>query len=151
MGGGPGGVIARPNAGRGEIMSVETASAPTDDGQWTFLEDTYWYVPVPYLPAAILVNTDPAQTAWVVDQTLWHITRVENGYVFGTVAANLGTGWSYSTLVGSITPDGYLTLSDRTKDIIKSGGEWISSVDLENAVMGHPAVAEAAVIGIPDE
>jgi fatty-acyl-CoA synthase len=53
--------------------------------------------------------------------------------------------------VGKITPDGYLTLTDRAKDVIKSGGEWISSVDLENAVMAHPAVAEAAVIGIPDE
>ena len=42
-------------------------------------------------------------------------------------------------------------LTDRTKDIIKSGGEWISSVDLENAVVGHPAVSEAAVIGVPDE
>ncbi|WP_305093103.1 long-chain fatty acid--CoA ligase [Prescottella sp. R16] len=60
-------------------------------------------------------------------------------------------GWLRTGDVGSITPDGFLTLSDRTKDIIKSGGEWISSVDLENAVMAHPAVAEAAVIGIPDE
>lgn len=60
-------------------------------------------------------------------------------------------GWLRTGDVGSITPDGYLTLTDRTKDIIKSGGEWISSVDLENAVMGHPAVAEAAVIGVPDE
>ncbi|MGW4122431.1 long-chain fatty acid--CoA ligase [Nocardia sp. NPDC004711] len=60
-------------------------------------------------------------------------------------------GWLRTGDVGSITADGYLTLSDRTKDIIKSGGEWISSVDLENAVMGHPSVVEAAVIGIPDE
>ncbi|PXW30202.1 UNVERIFIED_CONTAM: fatty-acyl-CoA synthase [Williamsia faeni] len=60
-------------------------------------------------------------------------------------------GWLRTGDVGSITPDGYLVLSDRTKDIIKSGGEWISSVDLENAVMGHPAVAEAAVIGVPDD
>ncbi|MBF6303083.1 fatty acid--CoA ligase, partial [Nocardia amamiensis] len=50
-----------------------------------------------------------------------------------------------------ISPDGFLTLVDRSKDVIKSGGEWISSVDLENAVIGHPAVAEAAVIGVPDE
>jgi len=42
-------------------------------------------------------------------------------------------------------------LVDRTKDLVKSGGEWISSVELENAIMGHPKVAEAAVIGIPDE
>ena len=59
-------------------------------------------------------------------------------------------GWLRTGDVGSITPDGYLTLTDRTKDIIKSGGEWISSVDLENAVMGHPDVLEAAVIGVPD-
>jgi fatty-acyl-CoA synthase len=42
-------------------------------------------------------------------------------------------------------------ITDRTKDLIKSGGEWISSVDLENAIMAHPAVAEAAVVAIPDE
>ncbi|TQF74008.1 long-chain fatty acid--CoA ligase [Rhodococcus spelaei] len=60
-------------------------------------------------------------------------------------------GWLRTGDVGSITADGYLTLTDRSKDIIKSGGEWISSVDLENAVMGHPSVAEAAVIGVPDE
>ena len=60
-------------------------------------------------------------------------------------------GWLRTGDVGKVTPNGYLTLVDRSKDVIKSGGEWISSVDLENAVMGHPAVAEAAVIGIPDE
>ena len=46
---------------------------------------------------------------------------------------------------------GFVRITDRTKDLIKSGGEWISSVDLENALMAHPAVAEAAVIAIPDE
>ncbi|MGQ4596788.1 long-chain-fatty-acid--CoA ligase [Nocardia sp. R6R-6] len=60
-------------------------------------------------------------------------------------------GWLRTGDVGRISPDGYLTLVDRSKDVIKSGGEWISSVDLENAVVGHPAVAEAAVIGVPDE
>jgi fatty-acyl-CoA synthase len=45
---------------------------------------------------------------------------------------------------------GSIRIADRTKDLIKSGGEWISSVDLENAIMSHPAVAEAAVIAIPD-
>jgi len=46
--------------------------------------------------------------------------------------------------------DGYLRVSDRTKDLVKSGGEWISSVDMENLLMGHPAVQEAAVIAVPD-
>lgn len=59
-------------------------------------------------------------------------------------------GWLRTGDVGRITPNGYLTLVDRSKDVIKSGGEWISSVDLENAVMSHPEVAEAAVIGVPD-
>ncbi|GLY69224.1 long-chain fatty acid--CoA ligase [Amycolatopsis taiwanensis] len=60
-------------------------------------------------------------------------------------------GWLRTGDVGKISPDGFLTLTDRAKDVIKSGGEWISSVDLENLVMSHPAVAEAAVIGVPDE
>ena len=50
-----------------------------------------------------------------------------------------------------ITPDGYIRLVDRTKDLVKSGGEWISSVELENEIMAHPKVKEAAVIGIVDE
>ena len=48
-------------------------------------------------------------------------------------------------------PNGYVMISDRSKDVIKSGGEWVSSVDLENALMGHPDIAEAAVIGVPDD
>ena len=50
--------------------------------------------------------------------------------------------------VATIDQDGYMQITDRSKDVIKSGGEWISSIDLENAAMGHPAVAEAAVIGV---
>ena len=58
-------------------------------------------------------------------------------------------GWLRTGDVAAITPQGYVKITDRTKDLIKSGGEWISSVDLENAIMGHPAVAEAAVIAVP--
>ncbi|CAM06122.1 fatty-acyl-CoA synthase [Saccharopolyspora erythraea NRRL 2338] len=60
-------------------------------------------------------------------------------------------GWLRTGDVGHISPDGFLRLTDRAKDVIKSGGEWISSVELENHVMSHPAVAEAVVIGVPDE
>ncbi|MFC9325197.1 long-chain fatty acid--CoA ligase [Kitasatospora sp. NPDC057015] len=60
-------------------------------------------------------------------------------------------GWLRTGDVGTITADGYLTLTDRAKDVIKSGGEWISSVELENALMAHPEVAEAAVVAVPDE
>ena len=60
-------------------------------------------------------------------------------------------GWLRTGDVGSIDELGYIRLSDRAKDVIKSGGEWISSVDLENALMAHDDIVEAAVIGIPDE
>ena len=58
-------------------------------------------------------------------------------------------GWFSTGDVGSIDAHGYLQITDRSKDVIKSGGEWISSIDLENAAVGHPDVAEAAVIGVP--
>ncbi|MFI7586152.1 long-chain fatty acid--CoA ligase [Spongisporangium articulatum] len=60
-------------------------------------------------------------------------------------------GWLRTGDVGKLTPDLFLTLTDRAKDVIKSGGEWISSVDLENQLMAHPAVREASVVGVPDE
>ncbi|CAN5297875.1 long-chain fatty acid--CoA ligase [soil metagenome] len=60
-------------------------------------------------------------------------------------------GWLRTGDVGSIDALGYILLSDRAKDVIKSGGEWISSVDLENRLMAHEDVVEAAVIGVPDE
>jgi fatty-acyl-CoA synthase len=60
-------------------------------------------------------------------------------------------GWLRTGDVATISPEGYVRLVDRTKDLIKSGGEWIGSVELENEIMAHPAVAEAAVIAIPHE
>ena len=60
-------------------------------------------------------------------------------------------GWLRTGDVGSMSANGFIQISDRAKDVIKSGGEWISSVDLENALMGHPAVREAAVVGVPDD
>ncbi len=60
-------------------------------------------------------------------------------------------GWLRTGDVATVDEHGYLRIVDRTKDLIKSGGEWISSVDMENLLMGHPAVAEAAVIAIPDD
>jgi fatty-acyl-CoA synthase len=60
-------------------------------------------------------------------------------------------GWLRTGDVASIDEHGYMRLVDRTKDLVKSGGEWISSVELENEIMAHPAVREAAVIGVNDE
>ncbi|MDD1503216.1 long-chain fatty acid--CoA ligase [Lysinibacillus sp. CNPSo 3705] len=60
-------------------------------------------------------------------------------------------GWLYTGDIAVVTADGYIKITDRTKDLIKSGGEWISSVELENTLMSHPKVFEAAVIAIPHE
>ena len=57
-------------------------------------------------------------------------------------------GWLRTGDVAAIDAEGYIQIMDRTKDMVKSGGEWISSVDLENAIMAHPKVAEAAVVGV---
>ncbi|WP_372573898.1 long-chain fatty acid--CoA ligase [Ruegeria jejuensis] len=61
----------------------------------------------------------------------------------------LQDGWFATGDVATIDPDGYMTIRDRSKDIIKSGGEWISSVELENIAVGHPKLADAAVVGVP--
>jgi fatty-acyl-CoA synthase len=75
---------------------------------------------------------------------------IASGYFKGEGGDKLDAeGYFPTGDVATIDPDGYLHLVDRTKDVIKSGGEWVSSIDLENAAMGHPAIAEAAVIGIP--
>ena len=66
----------------------------------------------------------------------------------GSSGTHTDDGWFETGDVATIDPQGYMAITDRTKDVIKSGGEWISSIELENAAMGHPAVAEAAVIGV---
>ncbi|MDT5133323.1 MAG: hypothetical protein QOE41_2634, partial [Mycobacterium sp.] len=76
---------------------------------------------------------------------------VTGSYYRADAADKFHDGWLRTGDVGTITSAGFLQLSDRSKDVIKSGGEWISSVELENHVMEHPGVLEAAVIGVPDK
>ena len=71
-------------------------------------------------------------------------------YKQGETDSHFDGGWFATGDVATIAPLGYMAITDRVKDVIKSGGEWISSIEVENAAMGHPAVKEAAVIGIPD-
>jgi fatty-acyl-CoA synthase len=66
-------------------------------------------------------------------------------------AQTMRDGWLHTGDIASIDEEGYIQIVDRTKDLIKSGGEWISSVDLENTIMAHPDVLEASVIGIPHD
>jgi acyl-CoA synthetase (AMP-forming)/AMP-acid ligase II len=76
---------------------------------------------------------------------------VTAGYYMEDAPEKFHDGWLRTGDVGTVDELGYVQLTDRSKDIIKSGGEWISSVDLENDIMAHPDVVEAAVIGVPDE
>ncbi len=73
---------------------------------------------------------------------------VTAGYFKGEGGSILRDGWFPTGDVATIDPDGYMQITDRSKDVIKSGGEWISSIDLENIAVAHPAIAEAAAIGI---
>ncbi len=76
---------------------------------------------------------------------------ITGSYYAGRDESTFDQGWLRTGDVGRIDPRGYVTLTDRAKDVIKSGGEWISSVELENHLIAHPGVFEAAVVGVPDE
>jgi 3-(methylthio)propionyl---CoA ligase len=74
---------------------------------------------------------------------------IASGYFGQDRSAQNGDGWFSTGDVANLDEDGYMRITDRSKDVIKSGGEWISSIDLENAAIGHPDVKEAAVVGLP--
>ncbi|OBI93729.1 long-chain fatty acid--CoA ligase [Mycobacterium sp. 1245805.9] len=76
---------------------------------------------------------------------------ITGSYYLGHDDSKFDSGWLRTGDVGRIDERGFVTLTDRAKDVIKSGGEWISSVELENCLIGHPEVLEAAVVGVPDE
>ncbi len=76
---------------------------------------------------------------------------ITGAYYRGQDQEKFDSGWLRTGDVGRIDPFGYVTLTDRAKDVVKSGGEWISTVELENHLIAHPAVLEAAVVGVPDD
>src|SRR5262249_36864747 len=78
-------------------------------GDW--LDDTYWYVPTTYLPALLAINTSQPRIVTVTDQTVWHFDDYDAGYITGISATNIGFGWSYMLLVGSVTSDGSVKFS----------------------------------------
>ncbi len=75
---------------------------------------------------------------------------ITGSYYLDPAPEKFDDGWLRTGDVGTVSPEGYTQITDRAKDVIKSGGEWISSVELENLLMGHPDVVEASVIGVPD-
>jgi fatty-acyl-CoA synthase len=111
-------------------------------------------VPTPLVEARIVGDAGPL--AW--DGRQQGELQVRGPYVASSYYADERSaegftedGWLRTGDVATIDPEGYVRLVDRTKDVIKSGGEWISSVELENEIMAHDRVLEAAVIAVPDE
>jgi fatty-acyl-CoA synthase len=112
-------------------------------------------MPVPGVEARAL-DSDGAEVPWD-GQTMGELV-VRGPWVTRTyyndersAGSFTSDGWFRTGDIVVMHPNGYIEIADRTKDVIKSGGEWISSVALENALMAHPKVLEAAVIGVPDE
>ncbi|MBF0258484.1 MAG: fatty acid--CoA ligase [Desulfamplus sp.] len=112
-------------------------------------------LPIPMVDIEIIdplgnpVPHDGVQTGEVVARTPW----LTQGYLHNAEKSEelWVDGWLHTGDVGSIDTEGYLKITDRLKDVIKTGGEWISSLTLEDIISQHPAVSEAAAIGIPDE
>jgi len=101
-----------------------------------------------------LMDDDGNEVPWDGESTGEMQVRgpwITGSYYRGADPDKFVDGWLCTGDVGSLTPNGYIRITDRAKDVIKSGGEWISSVDLENVIMSHPQVVEAAVVGVPDE
>ncbi len=122
---------------------------PQEQGQWRAMSGR----PVPGMAvrivdaAGVLLPNDGVTVGELQLQGPW----VTGGYHAQASAESFtADGWLRTGDVGSINAQGYVGITDRTKDVIKSGGEWVSSVELENALARHSSIYEVAVIGIPD-
>jgi fatty-acyl-CoA synthase len=125
-----------------------------DDDRLTDVVRTRAGLPLPGVDVTIRADdgTDVPWDGETMGQLLVRGPWVVDGYVGGEGAEQFtADGWFATGDVAVGSPDGYFVIADRTKDLIKSGGEWISSVDMEAALMALPDVLEAAVIAVPDE
>ncbi len=142
--------------GMTETSPVATYSRPREGDH----DDDYWNArasqgrPLPWVELR-LVGDDGAEVAWDGQSTGEIQVRgpwVAAGYFReGAQPDKFDSGWLRTGDIASVDGKGFVQITDRSKDVIKSGGEWISSVELENELMSHPDVVEAAVIAKPDE
>ncbi|MEU8307889.1 long-chain fatty acid--CoA ligase [Actinomadura sp. NPDC048955] len=119
-------------------------------------EDMYWRLKSGRVAAGVemrIVDDAGAELPWDGESVGEIEVRgpwITGAYHRDPAPGKFDDGWLRTGDIGTIDDRGFYQITDRAKDVIKSGGEWISSVELENHLMAHPAVAEAAVIGIPD-
>jgi fatty-acyl-CoA synthase len=143
--------------GMTETSPVASYSRPEEHGE---CDDAYWDArakqgrPLPWVEAR-LVDDDGAEVPWDGESTgelevrgPWVAAHYFND---DTAADKFDAGWLRTGDIASMDEHAFIQITDRSKDVIKSGGEWISSVELENEMMAHPEVIEAAVIAKPDE
>ena len=146
--------------GMTETSPVATISYPTASLRGASADERYRRAAMAGVPAPLVdvrIRTDEDLDAPHDGRTMGEI-QVRGPFITGSyhqvpVGRDKFTddGWLRTGDVATMDDLGFVRITDRTKDLIKSGGEWISSVDLENALMAHPAIAEAAVIAVPDD
>ncbi len=135
----------------GTVAVPPVHAEPGSDEYWAYRYSQGMLAP---LVEARLVGPDGTVVPWD-DESVGELEVrgpwITGSYYLDDDEEKFSDGWLRTGDVGRLTPDGFLNLTDRSKDVIKSGGEWISSVELENQLMGHPAVREASVVGVPDD
>ncbi|MGO9488828.1 MAG: long-chain fatty acid--CoA ligase [Solirubrobacteraceae bacterium] len=141
--------------GMTETSPVATFSRPPEGER----SDAYWDArakqgrPLPWVELR-LIDDDGREVPWDGSSTGEIEVRgpwIASSYFRDTDGSRFDSGWLRTGDIASVDEESFVQITDRSKDVIKSGGEWISSVELENELMSHPAVVEAAVIAKPDE
>ncbi len=142
--------------GMTEMSPLGTLSMPPPGlGSWE--EEVDWRVKTGRVIAGVdmrIIADDGSEQPWdgkAIGEVQVRGPWITAGYHNAPDPEKFDDGWLRTGDVGVIDPKGFLQIVDRVKDVIKSGGEWISTVELENAIVAHPEVVEAAVIGVPDE
>jgi fatty-acyl-CoA synthase len=142
--------------GMTEMSPVGAVGHPPADARPGSIEEMDWRAKTGRVVPGVelrIVGSDGEEIAWdgsAVGEIEVRGPWITASYWQDPAPDKFHDGWLRTGDVGTVTPNGYMQITDRAKDVIKSGGEWISSVELENALMAHPDVVEAAVIGIAD-
>jgi len=143
--------------GMTETSPVGGMAHPPAGVEWGTTEEMDWRMKSGRLIAGVqmrIVGDDGTVLPWdgeAVGEIEVRGPWITGAYHLDAAPEKFHDGWLRTGDIGTIDPRGYFQITDRSKDVIKSGGEWISSVELENLLAASPLVAEAAVIGIPDE